>query len=373
MNNESGGTAAEGHEMIKVAGLSLNFLDATVASNTPDGAQIASAAGFNADQGATVLEVLANGELEDIRPDEVVGLADSTRKFVVVVSDRSFKLTLNGVQFEWPNQVISGGQIRKLGQVPAEAEVYLELSDDVERVIHEHDLVDLGAPGIEKLKTRKRQWRLNVQGVMLVIHHPTIIVREAIADAGFDPSKPWIIVLRVHGEPKREVTLDEVIDLRKPGIEKLRLTPKEVNNGEAPKTPRRMFRMLEVDERFLNGLGLKWETVIEHVHPNQQRRWLLIHRYPVPAGYTVDHTLLALEIPPTYPSAAIYGFYAHPPLALKSGNAIPSTQLLATIDGATFVGWSRHRGNHFPWNSETDNVVTHLSLVDAAMMKENGE
>ena len=75
-------------------------------------------------------------------------------------------------------------------------------------------------------------WKLNVQGVVIESPHPEIVVRQAIKQAGFNPDTPWIIVLKVAGEPKREVDLSFVIDLRHKGIEKLRLTPKQINNGE---------------------------------------------------------------------------------------------------------------------------------------------
>ena len=48
-------------------------------------------------------------------------------------------------------------------------------------------------------------WKLNVQGVIIESRKPEIVVREAIQQAGFNPDTPWIIVLRVAGEPKREV------------------------------------------------------------------------------------------------------------------------------------------------------------------------
>ena len=44
----------------------------------------------------------------------------------------------------------------------------------------------------------------------------------------------------VHGQPKKEVTLDYVVDLRTPGIEKIRLTPRGIDNGEV---------QLEIDHR----------------------------------------------------------------------------------------------------------------------------
>jgi hypothetical protein len=280
----------------------------------------------------------------------------------------TLQFTIDGDRFEWPSRTILGGELRKLGHVPLDREIYLELPGPVERIIEEDEVVDLGAPHETAFKTRARSWKLNVQGVILDVHAPTISVRQAIKDAGFDPAKNWIIILRVRGEPKHEVGLDYVIDLRTPGIEKLRLTPREVNNGEAVTKPRREFGLLAVDERFLDGLRLWWETVND-----AKRRWLLIHSYPLPAGFTTDRTLLALEIPLTYPSAQIDMFYTWPALTLKSGRAIDRTQVAADIQGHAFNGWSRHRGPQSLWNPESDNVATHLALVESAMLQEVGE
>lgn len=353
---------------VSIAGFSLVFHDFTISGASPTGVQLAAVAGFTPTQNPTVLEVLANGELEDIRPDEQVNLHDSSGKFVIVESDRSYKFTIEAVRFEWPCRVISGGQLRKLGQVPAGQEIYLDLPGNVDRVVQEHDLIDLDSPQIEAFKIRKRSWKLNVQGVVLIVHEPTIVVHLAMTKAGFDSSKNWIIILRVRDQPKQEVGLDYVIDLRTPGIEKLRLIPKEVNNGEAVAAPRRRFALLAIDERFLDGLGLWWETVIDG-----ERRWLLIYDYPVPKGFTVERTLLGLEIPLTYPGAQIDMFYTKPALALKSGRAIDRTQVSAVILGLPFNGWSRHRGAQSQWNPASDNVSTHMALVESAMAKEVGE
>lgn len=368
MTIESTHTAKHGEHVIAIAGLSLVFHEFKISDASPTGTQLAAVAGFKPQQQATVLELLANGELEDIRPDEQANLRESTGQFVIVECDRSYKLTIEGIRFEWPSRIISGGQLRKLGSVSSGHEIYLDVPGNVDRVVQERDLVDLGSPQVEAFKTRKRSWKLNVQGVVLIVHEPTITVRQAMKDAGFDPSKNWIIILRVRDQPKLEVGLDHVIDLRTPGIEKLRLTPREVNNGEAVAAPRRKFALLDVDERFLNGLGLWWETVIDG-----ERRWLLISDYPVPAGFIVQRTLLALEIPLTYPGAQIDMFYTNPPMALNSGRAIERTQVSATILGMPFNGWSRHRGEQSKWNPASDNVSTHLALVESAMVKEAGE
>lgn len=359
--------SGETQEILEIADATLVFRQVHIGLRNPTGAQVAAAAGFTAPN-VTVLHILTNGDLEDIRPDEVVHLKSGEHRFVVAVSDRAYRLTIDGQRFDWPVRIVSGGLLRKLGNVPADRAIYITESGNAERLVTEHDLIDLDAPGVETFVSRARTWKLNVQGVLLALHAPTIIVRQALLDAGFDPNQGWQIFLKIVGQSKQPVELTTEIDLRTPGIEKLRLTPKEVNNGEAASEPRRVFALLDADEAHLNRLGLVWETFIE-----AERRWLLLHDYPVPAGYTVDHTKLALEVPPTYPGAQIYGFYSYPLLALKSGREIDRTQMRGVILGLEFHGWSRNRGPSAPWNTTTDNVITQLALVDAALSKEVGE
>jgi hypothetical protein len=352
--------------MIEVADLTLAFRQVWIADLTPDGAQLAVAAGFTSAEGVSVLQVLANGELEDVRPTETVDLRHADGRFVIVESDRSYRLTIDRERFDWPARILSGGAVRKLGQVPADKAIYLERHEQPDRLVEDHTLIDLDGPGVESFVSRKRVWKLNVQGVLLELTEPTIAASAAIEQAGLDPNRGWHIFLKVAGEKKRPVELTTVIDLRTPGIEKLRLTPKDVNNGEAP-APRRMFALLDLDEAYLDRLGLKWETIVE-----KARRWLLIHEYPLPVGYTVATTMLALEIPTDYPGSQIYGFYAYPPLKLVSGHEIDRTQMRGILLGVEFHGWSRYRASQ-PWDSAKDNVVTQLTLVDAALAKEVDE
>ena len=353
---------------INVADQTLTYRQVSIDDLTPTGAQLAIAAGFKSVDGVSVLQVLATGDLEDVRPNETVDLRREAGRFVIVESDRAYRLTIDGQRFDWPCRIVSGGLLRKLGQVPTDKVIYFERQDQPDRQVDDHDLVDLDAPGVESFVSRRLVWKLNVQGVVLELFVPTIVVREALVDAGFNPDQGWHIFLKIDGQQKQPVELTTVIDLRTPGIEKLRLTPKDVNNGEAPVMPCRTFALLDIDETHLNRLGLKWETLVE-----AERRWLLLHDYPLPAGYTVTHSKVALEIPPTYPGAQLYGFYAYPPLALSSGRVIASTQLRGVLLGAEYHGWSRNRGPGAPWDANTDSVVTQLALVDAALAKEVDE
>jgi E2/UBC family protein E/multiubiquitin len=352
---------------IEVSDQNLQFRQVFIDDLTPTGAQIGHAAGFTPAQQATVMHFLPDGELEDVRPGETVDLRRGDRHFIVVETDRIYLFTVNGERFEWPSRVISGAVVRKLGKVRSEDELLLVRTDEPDRIIGPREIIDLDKKGIEAFVSRKPEWKLNVQGVVLTLHKPTIVVRNALTEAGFNPDQGWQIFLIVKGQPKKAVTLTDTVDLRTPGIEKLRLTPTGVHNGEAAVTPRRQFDLLEVDETHLNSLGCFWETVID-----ANRRWLLIHNYPVPTGYTTQFVLLALEIPPTYPGAQIDMFYTSPKLALTSGRPIDRTQVSAVIGGTPFNGWSRHRGPQAPWNSASDNVMTHLALVESVIALEVG-
>lgn len=126
-----------------------------------------------------------------------------------------------------------------------------------------------------------------------------------MARAGYDPNKSWHIYLIVHGQQKQEISGDFVVDLRQPGIEKIRLMLRDVNNGEcALLAPTRAFQLQPKDHQYLDSLGLKWETVIEHdAAAGATRRWLLIHDCPLLEGFSQSKVQLALEIVLDYPAA----------------------------------------------------------------------
>jgi hypothetical protein len=208
---------------------------------------------------------------------------------------------------------------------------------------------------------REPRWRLNVQGVPIESRKPEIVVREAITLAGFDPDAPWIIVLKTSGGPKKEVGLNDAIDLRLPGIEKIRLTPRQIDNGESVCQPRLAFALLPQDMTFLDRRGLRWETALDG-----PRRWLLIYDYPLPAGYSISAFTLAIEVPATYPAAQLDMFYCQPFLTRAAGGVIAQTEHVETIFGARYQRWSRHR----PWDPARDTLATHLALVDESLLRE---
>lgn len=220
-----------------------------------------------------------------------------------------------------------------------------------------------------KASDHLKKWKLMVQGVVVSFDQPIITAREALTAAGFDANKPWHIFLIIKGHEKEEISPDTPIDLRRSGIEKIRLMQRNVDNGDGQSpAPRRAFKLLPIDHQHLDRLGVRWEAVLV-----ENRRWLLIHDFALPSGYAPDRCTLALDIPADYPASQIDMFYFSPWVSRQDGSAIPSTQVRATIDCMEYQGWSRHRNGTNPWDPITDNVGTHLVLVESCLARELGQ
>ncbi|APL76684.1 MULTISPECIES: multiubiquitin domain-containing protein [Enterobacteriaceae] len=352
------------HPFIEVADETLVFRQVALDDSTPNGSQISAASGFKPDQMPVVLMLLPNGSLEDIRPDEVVDLGSETHRFIVVESDRTYYFTIDGARLEWPCRLISGYSIRKLGDISDDKKLLLEREDEADLEILNDQIVDLGSEGIERFISRKATWKLNVQGKEFTFDTPTVLIRDAVIRAGLNPNQAWHIFLKVEGQQKIEKNIDDVIDLRTVGIEKLRLTPKDVNNGEESHVTRRDFSLLPADERYLDDMGYLWET-----SQDGNARWLILYDYKLPNGYNHDQINLALLITSGYPVNMLDMFYVYPPLTRINGASIPATEATVLIDRVAYQRWSRHRS----WDPETDSVISQLAMADGCLQNEVGQ
>jgi hypothetical protein len=133
----------------------LEYQPATIADPVPTGQQILELAGARPAIEYVAFQVLANGLLEGLRPDETTDLRDKgVEKFLVFKSDRSFRFELDGRIFDWGGTFISGMVLKKLADVdPATYGVWLEMRGAEDRPIGNTDLVDLSAPGVERFFT----------------------------------------------------------------------------------------------------------------------------------------------------------------------------------------------------------------------------
>jgi len=184
-------------------------------------------------------------------------------------------------------------------------------------------------------------------------HHPKISVAQLLGLVGKEPNKFNLLKFYSNNPKPVMVAANEEIDLLEKCLVRFVTQPKTQTDGFSG---RRQYRLPAEDEQFLDGLGIPWETILSG------SIWLLIYNYPLPVGYNIPATTVALLIPPAYPAAEIDMAYFNPALAKASGRGIAAISWQA-IDGKTFQRWSRHR-HAGDWQPGVDSIITHLSLVD---------
>ena len=213
-----------------------------------------------------------------------------------------------------------------------------------------------------------RRYRVRVDKQHVIFDTQVVTGREILEKVGKDPTR-FRLDQKLHGGKTVKIEPDDKVDLTTPGLERFMTLPLDAREGSAPAELilRREFQLPEDDLEHLEARGLRWETVIEG-----KRRWLLIHDFPVPEGYRVSRTSLALLLPASYPTSQIDMFFVHPVLELTSGRAIRKAESRMLIGGVSYQRWSRHRTNANPWRADVDNLATHLGLVEECLAREVG-
>ena len=360
------------HLAVNIARTDLVFRTLFFGGGRPTGREILAAGEITPIEEVVLLQWLPSGDFEEIRLGEKIQVTEGERSYLIYgQSDRLYRMSVNQQSVLWPEAKISEDQLRKIGRIADGDKLVLRRKDGDERVLEAGEVIDLAAASSEEVYSvpgpETTVWTLNVQGVSVQSETPKISVREALLKAGFDSDKNWIIVLK-DADGKIQLGIDDEIDLSKEGIEKLRLTPQEINNGDNAPTlgVEPAFALLPSDDEGFQRRGFVPRRVVEG-----GRRWLIFDAYPLPMGLVPQAVAVALEIPPSYPRAEIDMFYCHPAVQRDDGRAIPQTEATETIEGRTYQRWSRHRGAQSQWDAKTDTVLTHLTLVDGALAVES--
>ena len=151
----------------------LEFRPAVLADPTPTGEQLLEAVGVTHPDAFLLFQMLIDGQLEEIRPEEAVDLrAGSAEKFLFFRSDRTFRFFLNDRSFDWGATHISGATLKRLAGVEVKGnDAFQVLHDGTERLIHDDELADLAAPGAERFVTKSVKIDIIVNARAKVLHH----------------------------------------------------------------------------------------------------------------------------------------------------------------------------------------------------------
>ena len=149
----------KGPYRIKIGDKDLNFKPFIIEDPVPTGRQILDLAKLRPAEGYILFQILKDGLLEEIRLEETTDLRErGVEKFLAFRNDRSFRFILDGRQFEWGAELISGLTLKKLAEVdPAKYGVWLKVHGAEDKIIGNDELVNLSEPGVERFFTGDTQ------------------------------------------------------------------------------------------------------------------------------------------------------------------------------------------------------------------------
>lgn len=208
---------------------------------------------------------------------------------------------------------------------------------------------------------RCKGYRIRIDKQTYVVTEPSKTGRELLELAGKQPER-FSIRQKFKGGQVKKIELDERVDFTTAGIERFMTLPLDQQEGY---TARHHFDLPENDREYLDSLGLVWETVMEN---NVQR--VVIHKYPLPNGYSQQDVSLYLLIIAGYPDAQIDMAFFHPAITRADGKPIPATATSIAFDGKAWQQWSRHRTPANPWRADVDYIGTHMALVEHWLERE---
>lgn len=174
-----------GNYRIQLAVDSLNFQPFTVADPIPLGRQILAASGLDPRKGYSLFAPLPSGDFEEVRLDEKFDLrAKGTEQFIASLTDREFKLTLNGAELKWGRPFLHGSELYALAK-PADGEaVFLEVPGGTDKLIEPTELISLDGSGIERFITAARPkptFDIVVNARHRVLNDPLVTFEQLVA------------------------------------------------------------------------------------------------------------------------------------------------------------------------------------------------
>ncbi len=96
--------------------------------------------------------------------------------------------------------------------------------------LEEVDLEDWAKNHPDQKPPQCRRYRIRVDKQKFVVHKPKITGREILALVGYTPDK-WNLAQKFCGGRREPIEPDEVVNLRRPGVERFETSPKQVQAG----------------------------------------------------------------------------------------------------------------------------------------------
>lgn len=250
--------------------------------------------------------ILEDGDMESIRPTEVVDLQRSgLEKFRTFKADVIYRLEVDGKSREWGSDFITGRAIKRLAGVndPKEVGVWQRTKCGDDKLIGDRDLVDLTCEGIEKFRIGAK-YSICIEGKIFEWPKKTITTEEIIQLGGWDASQGAVEVDKDQNE--RPLASGEVIEL-KPGH----------NFCKKQRFKRGLDQYSRIGQEVLL-LQKNFERV-EYKEVNNLH-WFKIEGYVLPSPLSPETISVVFSVTAGHPVPKPYGFYV--PSGVKLGDRV---------------------------------------------------
>jgi hypothetical protein len=115
-------------------------------------------------------------------------------------------LVIEGKDYEWPEQFITGTQIKTLGKLPPDSDLYLAIKEPwQDEHIADHEKVDLARPGIEHFFVKEKDVEIIVNGVKEKWDKTRITVAQLaiLAFGVYHPEDNWVYTMAYEDGPRQ--------------------------------------------------------------------------------------------------------------------------------------------------------------------------
>ena len=219
-----------GRQRVLFALNGIDFQPLVLDDPVPLGQQILKAAGTTPVDDHALFVITAEGDFEDVRPDEKVDLRErGVHRFIAFSGDPLYRFKLNDSRIVWGAPAISESILRALACIGDDEAVFSEVRGGTDRLIQLGETVDLSDDGVERFITAARNttYRFFVNGKPYESDKKKLTGAQIKAMVpGWDPSHD--LSLEGQGdEPDRLIADDEAVSLEpKHGVRRFSSVPK---------------------------------------------------------------------------------------------------------------------------------------------------
>ena len=156
---------------------------------------------------------LENGQLEEIRLDEIVDLRKKgVEKFIIQKSDRILIFVIDGERYEWGLNFITGRKIKEfVGKNSSSYDVWQEIrGGSSDRVIADNEQVDLNNEGVERFYIREKTLTVSVNTNPVVFAQAKVTgleIKKTAIQQGVDIQEDFVLF-----DVKPNSSLDQIGD-----------------------------------------------------------------------------------------------------------------------------------------------------------------